>query len=176
MKYRAYLDIETTGLSRHYCDLTVIGIALEKNMKCKVVQLIENDLYEAKLLKVLNGVDEIYSYNGSRFDLPFIKAKLGASCANSFDAVVYVLNLGGRRVFLTGDIGFHGNSHILNRCWGDVPKARKVMEILRERILPLKPEIVFTGHDEHSNGIEYWQDILRSTEEAMRKAKARGNQ
>ncbi len=95
---------------------------------------------------------------------------------HSFDAVVYVLNLGGRRVFLTGDIGFHGNSHILNRCWGDVPKARKVMEILRERILPLKPEIVFTGHDEHSNGIEYWQDILRSTEEAIRKAEARRDQ
>jgi len=33
MKYRAYLDIETTGLSRYYCDLTVIGIALEKGRK-----------------------------------------------------------------------------------------------------------------------------------------------
>ncbi len=30
MKFRAYLDIETAGLSRNYCDLTVIGIALEK--------------------------------------------------------------------------------------------------------------------------------------------------
>lgn len=77
MKYRAYLDIETTGLSRYYSDLTVVGIALEKNRKCKVVQLIENDIYEDKLLKVLKGVDEIYSYNGSRFDLPFVKAKLG---------------------------------------------------------------------------------------------------
>jgi len=95
---------------------------------------------------------------------------------HSFDTVVYVLNLSGRRIFLTGDIGFHGNSHILNRCWGDVPKARKVMEILRERILPLKPEIVFTGHDEHSNGIEYWQDIMRSTEDAILKAKTPHNQ
>jgi len=77
MKYRAYLDIETTGLSRYSCDLTVIGIALEKGRKCKVVQLLEDDLYDAKLLKVLKGLDEIYSYNGSRFDLPFIKAKLG---------------------------------------------------------------------------------------------------
>jgi len=75
MKYRAYIDIETTGLSCHNCDLTVIGIALEKAGKCRVVQLIEDDLYQEKLLKILRGVDEIYSYNGSRFDLPFIENK-----------------------------------------------------------------------------------------------------
>ena len=33
-------------------------------------------MYREKLLKTLKGVDEIYTYNGSRFDLPFIKAKL----------------------------------------------------------------------------------------------------
>jgi len=76
MKYRAYLDIETTGLSRYDCDLTVIGIGLEQAGRIKVIQLIETDLHEEKLLKALQGVDEIYSYNGSRFDLPFIKAKL----------------------------------------------------------------------------------------------------
>ncbi len=37
MKLRAYLDIETTGLSRNYCNLTVIDIALERNKKCQVV-------------------------------------------------------------------------------------------------------------------------------------------
>ena len=84
MKYRAYLDIETTGLSRYYCDLTVIGIALEKSGKIKVIQLIEADLHEAILLKALQGVEEIYSYNGSRFDLPFIKAKLAVDLKQSF--------------------------------------------------------------------------------------------
>ena len=84
MKYRAYLDIETTGLSRHYCGVTVIGIALERGGKIKVIQLIEADLHEARLLKALQGVDEIYSYNGSRFDLPFIKAKLTVDLKQSF--------------------------------------------------------------------------------------------
>ena len=84
MKYRAYLDIETTGLSRYYSDLTVIGIALEHGSKCRVIQLLEDDIYEAKLLKVLKGVDEIYSYNGSRFDLPFIKTKLGIDLNDYF--------------------------------------------------------------------------------------------
>jgi uncharacterized protein YprB with RNaseH-like and TPR domain len=84
IKYRAYLDIETTGLSHYYSDITVIGVALEKNRKCKVVQLINNNIYEANLLKVLTGVDEIYSYNGSRFDLPYIKTKLGIDLNDFF--------------------------------------------------------------------------------------------
>jgi uncharacterized protein YprB with RNaseH-like and TPR domain len=84
MKYRAYIDIETTGLSRYYSDLTVIGIALEKGRKCQIVQLIENDLYQGRLLKILKGVDEIYSYNGSRFDLPFIKVKLRVNLTDCF--------------------------------------------------------------------------------------------
>jgi uncharacterized protein YprB with RNaseH-like and TPR domain len=84
MKYRAYLDIETTGLSRLNSDLTVIGIALERTGRCRVIQLLEDDIYESKLLKALEGVDEIYSYNGSRFDLPFIKAKLGVDLRKSF--------------------------------------------------------------------------------------------
>ncbi len=84
MKYRAYLDIETTGLSRHYCDVTVIGIALERGRKCQVVQLVEGSLSEKKLLRTLKSVDEIYSYNGSRFDLPFIEAQLGVDLNDCF--------------------------------------------------------------------------------------------
>ena len=84
MKCRAYLDIETTGLSRYTADLTVIGIALEKGGKIKVIQLIEDDLCDYKLLKALKGVDEIYTYNGSRFDLPFIEAKLAVALKNCF--------------------------------------------------------------------------------------------
>jgi uncharacterized protein YprB with RNaseH-like and TPR domain len=81
MTYRAYIDIETTGLSRYGCDLTVIGIGLERGRRIEVIQLIENDLYEQRLLKALKGVDEIYSYNGSRFDLPFIQVRLGIDLA-----------------------------------------------------------------------------------------------
>ena len=84
MKYRAYIDIETTGLSRRFADLTVIGIALEKNGPCDVVQLFDAELSDEKLLAVLNGVDELYSYNGSRFDLPFIRAKLGVDLSKCF--------------------------------------------------------------------------------------------
>jgi len=84
MKLRAYLDIETTGFSRYYCDLTVIGIALENGRKCQVIQLIENNLSRKRLFKALKDVDELYSYNGSRFDLPFIETKLGVDLKQSF--------------------------------------------------------------------------------------------
>lgn len=85
MKYRAYLDIETTGFSRHDCDLTVIGIALENGRECQTVQLLEDSLSKKRLLKALKGVDEIYSYNGSRFDIPFIDAKLGVDLKDCFN-------------------------------------------------------------------------------------------
>lgn len=85
MKHRAYLDIETTGFSRYDCELTVIGIALERARKCRVVQLIEKDLSKKRLLKALKGIDEIYSYNGSRFDLPFIEVKLRVDLKKCFE-------------------------------------------------------------------------------------------
>ena len=36
------------------------------------------------LLETLDGVDIIYTYNGSRFDLPFIYTLLGVNLANIF--------------------------------------------------------------------------------------------
>ena len=53
MKLRAYIDIETTGLSRYYAGLTIIGIGFEKGRSVEVTQFIEDDLYEKKLLRVL---------------------------------------------------------------------------------------------------------------------------
>lgn len=77
MKKRAYLDIETTGLSREYCDITVIGIGTERGAKVELVQLTDANLSASKLMRALSGVEEVYTYNGSRFDVPFIRKKLG---------------------------------------------------------------------------------------------------
>jgi hypothetical protein len=82
MKKRAYLDIETTGLSKDYCDITVIGIGREYGARVKVVQLIEAGISVFQLMRTLEGVDEIYTYNGSRFDVPFIREKLGIDLKN----------------------------------------------------------------------------------------------
>jgi uncharacterized protein YprB with RNaseH-like and TPR domain len=84
MKRRAYLDIETTGLSRDYCDITVIGIAFENRRRCEVVQFIGDGISDVGLLESLSGADEIYTYNGSRFDLPFIRGKLHVDLGKKF--------------------------------------------------------------------------------------------
>jgi len=74
---RGYLDIETTGLSSAFSELTVIGIGFEKGPNRKFIQLIGENISSSDLLKALKGVDVLYTYNGSRFDLPFIRNKLG---------------------------------------------------------------------------------------------------
>jgi uncharacterized protein YprB with RNaseH-like and TPR domain len=38
--YEAYLDIETTGLSCHYDDITVVGIYLTRDVKHELIQLV----------------------------------------------------------------------------------------------------------------------------------------
>lgn len=84
MTKRAYLDIETTGLSKDGCDITIIGIGIETGNKVEVVQLMGKELTEQGLLKVLRGVNQLYTYNGSRFDLPFIKSKLAIDLKREF--------------------------------------------------------------------------------------------
>ena len=72
----AYLDIETTGLSQFYDDITVIGIYLCNGKDDKLTQLVGEQVTRDNLLNALKGVNTIYTYNGSRFDLPFIDAFL----------------------------------------------------------------------------------------------------
>lgn len=84
MKLRAYLDIETTGLNPLWSDVTVIGVALERGRATKVVQLYQDSLYAENLLEVLEDADELYTYNGTRFDLPFIKHKLNLDLKEEF--------------------------------------------------------------------------------------------
>ena len=82
--YEAYLDIETTGLSRHYDDITVVGIYLTCDVKHELIQLVGEEVTSANVLSVLEKVDKVFTYNGSRFDLPFIEHRLGVSLESLF--------------------------------------------------------------------------------------------
>ena len=83
----AYLDIETTGLSPDSCSITVIGIYLTGKGKGKVVQLVGDDINADSLLEVLDGVKILHTYNGSRFDLPFIDAHHKVNLAKEFEHI-----------------------------------------------------------------------------------------
>ena len=80
----AYLDIETTGLAPPYAEITVIGVYLVEGDNDRFVQLVGKDCSVANLLEALEGVDTIYTYNGSRFDLPFIRDYLGVDLIDRF--------------------------------------------------------------------------------------------
>jgi len=86
LKYplEAYLDIETTGLSPGHNEITVVGIHLCDGFNIKFIQLVRDDVTVENILEVLKGVQVIYTYNGSRFDLPFIYCRLGINLAKLF--------------------------------------------------------------------------------------------
>jgi uncharacterized protein YprB with RNaseH-like and TPR domain len=80
----AYLDIETTGLSPRYCQITVVGIHLVSEHESRFIQLVGDDVTANNILRALDGVGTLYTYNGSRFDLPFIYIHLGVNLAKLF--------------------------------------------------------------------------------------------
>ena len=73
----AYLDIETTGLYAHESSITVIGIYFCNEKEDRLVQLYDEKLTCKNLLKLLEGTANMFTYNGFRFDVPFIRTHLG---------------------------------------------------------------------------------------------------
>ena len=73
----AYLDIETTGLSLLRDTITVVGIGVECRGTFKVDQAIHPHVNRQWISDSLRGVDTLYTYNGSCFDLPFITVRTG---------------------------------------------------------------------------------------------------
>ncbi len=80
----AYLDIETTGLSPWYGEITVVGIHIVNEFDTRFIQLVGEDITADSILEALEGVEVIHTYNGSRFDLPFIYCRLGVNLAKIF--------------------------------------------------------------------------------------------
>ncbi|MFC2068732.1 ribonuclease H-like domain-containing protein [Chloroflexota bacterium] len=80
----AYLDIETTGLTPWDSKITVVGIHLCYGNDTNFIQLVDKDINTRSILEALTGVEVIYTYNGSRFDLPFINNRIGLNLAEHF--------------------------------------------------------------------------------------------
>lgn len=75
-KYEGYLDIETTHLEPEKGELTVIGLGIDKGKKFEFVQLVNKEINIDKLIRIIKKIKILYTYNGTEFDLKFIKKKL----------------------------------------------------------------------------------------------------
>ncbi len=84
LRLDAYLDIETTGLWPFRDEITVVGIFLANDGETRLVQLVGADVTRSNLLHALRSVNTIYTYNGTRFDLPFINFRLGVNLSQLF--------------------------------------------------------------------------------------------
>ncbi|MDW8026731.1 MAG: MBL fold metallo-hydrolase, partial [Armatimonadota bacterium] len=92
---------------------------------------------------------------------------------HSIDSVVYAMELNGKRVIFTGD-SFLENT--LYHCWGDVEKAKILTELLRSRVLPIKPEFAFMGHISEKNAEEFLLKVLKASEEKINAALRKGDE
>lgn len=97
-KEALFLDIETTGLSPYWSELTVVGL-YDGFDYCCLVQ--GQGLSEARLQKEISGYKILVTYNGSGFDLPFLKAKFPTLI---FPPIHLDLMTLGRRVGLKGGL------------------------------------------------------------------------
>jgi hypothetical protein len=66
-----FLDIETTGLSRHYHRLTLIGLTRAGTHRAWIVGDEPSELDAA-----LAGAETLVTFNGSGFDVPFLRKAL----------------------------------------------------------------------------------------------------
>jgi hypothetical protein len=69
-EHTCFLDIETTGLSKHYNNITLIGIHGNEGTK-----IFQNGKNLDKFQNELNKYSMMVTFNGRCFDIPFIQAK-----------------------------------------------------------------------------------------------------
>ncbi len=74
-----FLDIETTGLSKHYDDVTVIGLYDGKESKIFI-----NGKNLDEFPEEISKYSTIITFNGKCFDVPFLKAKFPEADFNKF--------------------------------------------------------------------------------------------
>jgi glyoxylase-like metal-dependent hydrolase (beta-lactamase superfamily II) len=84
---------------------------------------------------------------------------------HSFDCVVYLLELNGKRIAFMGDIA--SEKGFIEKAWNDTAKGRRAMEVCRAKVLPFRPHHVFHGHRLYRDGMSFLQTAISATDEAI---------
>lgn len=91
-----FFDIETDGLSHTRNNIVLVGLLIYSKSRSRIVQMFCEHTNEEQTLilmlsKLLKSVDTIVTYNGSSFDIPFVKKKLlKYGVDNFFDSISHI--------------------------------------------------------------------------------------
>jgi uncharacterized protein len=114
----AYLDIETTGLSPRHSEITVIGIYITGGEENRFIQFVGQDINGDSVLECLQGVKRLYTYNGRRFDLPFIHIRHGVNLEKHFEHLDLMNSCWERNLY--------GGLKAVERCLGIERRIKEV--------------------------------------------------
>ncbi|MCD6229204.1 MAG: ribonuclease H-like domain-containing protein [Candidatus Diapherotrites archaeon] len=145
-----YIDIETTGLSKKSDQITVVGAFNGENF----TQLVAgHNLCLENLQKLFENPSRIVSFNGKRFDLPFITrhfSELEIDCREHCDLMElgWALGLSGGLKSLEVQLGLSRQSGVSNGLeavllWNDFKSngneesLTKLLEYNREDVMNL---------------------------------------
>ena len=150
----AYLDIETTGLSPYYSQITVVGISSGEGGNHRLIQLVGREVTARNIKEVVEGIETLYTYNGRRFDLPFIRNRLGVDLEQGFrhrDLMFdcWAMNLYGGLKAVERRLGIHRSLPDMDgadavRLWRryqateDLEALRLLLEYNKEDVLNLR--------------------------------------
>jgi hypothetical protein len=62
-----------------------VGILVVAHQREQVFQYVEHDITEDNITQALQGVRILHTYNGTRFDLPFIKRRVGLDLESAYE-------------------------------------------------------------------------------------------
>lgn len=114
----AYLDIETTGLSPQQSEITVVGIYITGGDQNRFIQFVGQDINGDSILAAMQGVKRLYTYNGRRFDLPFIYIRYGVNLEKQFEHYDLMNHCWERNLY--------GGLKVVERCLGI---GRRIKEV-----------------------------------------------
>ena len=97
----AYIDIETTGLSKYTNKITTIGVYDGENTRVFI-----NGIDLEEVFEYINQYDIIVTFNGKQFDVPFIEYYFNDMLKNSFH-----LDLR----YLMRELGYRGGLKVIEK-------------------------------------------------------------
>lgn len=133
-----FLDIETTGLSKYYDIITLVGWSIGKDYGM-YLQGESDELFR----QVLEEAKVIVTFNGSIFDIPFLKQKLSylkiPECHVDLRFLARRAGLSGGQKLIENMLGVKRQKNVSNvvgetapllwykYCWGDVKALKQLI-------------------------------------------------